>query len=407
MATVSKRKWTHAGVENEAWVVRYTDQSGKRRMKTFDRKKDADRYRTHVEVEIEKGEHTPDSESALIRNLAKVYLEHIAELVEAKSLSRESYASIDKALRLDVIPQLGNVRISELTADHVIDLAKHMRSERGLSNRVVMERRAIFKRFETWARRRGYTKKSVVLEGIRDFPLRIEGELRVPTPADILRVRQAIEERAYKAHPRAHLYTKITVHLAMFCGLRYGETQALCLQNIDLEKRILKVRHSLTRWDELKSPKTKSGVRDVPLPRHLADMIADWIARYYIENDRKLLLLSSGGRPINGMDWNSSYWYPLLKRAGLYGDETTSRLRFHALRHFAASWWIENGLPIPRVAKLLGHSKPDITLRIYSHALRDAEEEMAALDTMSTALLMTPETATPAARATPAQQMSN
>jgi len=39
MASVAKRKWTHKGVEKEAWVVRYTDLTGNRRQGgTFDRK---------------------------------------------------------------------------------------------------------------------------------------------------------------------------------------------------------------------------------------------------------------------------------------------------------------------------------------------------------------------------------
>ena len=54
--SVRKRTWTTAkGVEKEAWVVDYVDQSGKRRLKTFAKKKDADRYEATSRVEVMHG----------------------------------------------------------------------------------------------------------------------------------------------------------------------------------------------------------------------------------------------------------------------------------------------------------------------------------------------------------------
>jgi integrase len=73
----------------------------------------------------------------------------------------------------------------------------------------------------------------------------------------------------------------------------------------------------------------------------------------------------------------------LLAHAGLIrkGDN----LHFRALRHFAASCMIENGWPLMDVASLLGHSKFDMTLRVYAHPIvgggnqrSEAMERMAA-----------------------------
>ena len=77
MASVRIREWTHNGQAKEAWVVGYTDGSGKRRLKTLDKKKDADRYRTKVETEVEIGAHTPDRASVRVRVLAEEYLASI------------------------------------------------------------------------------------------------------------------------------------------------------------------------------------------------------------------------------------------------------------------------------------------------------------------------------------------
>jgi integrase len=54
--SVRKRTWkTAAGEERQAWLCDYTDQSGKRHVKTFARKKDADAFIAKAKVEVREG----------------------------------------------------------------------------------------------------------------------------------------------------------------------------------------------------------------------------------------------------------------------------------------------------------------------------------------------------------------
>ncbi|HVD17007.1 MAG TPA: tyrosine-type recombinase/integrase [Actinomycetota bacterium] len=53
--------------------------------------------------------------------------------------------------------------------------------------------------------------------------------------------------------------------------------------------------------------------------------------------------------------------YPLLERAGL------PRLRFHDLRHSAATLLLARGVHPKVVSELLGHTQIGITLDLYSH----------------------------------------
>src|SRR5262249_37367934 len=57
MASVAKREWEYKGEKRSCWVVRYTDQSGKKRLKTFESKKNADSFRNKVSFDLERGEH--------------------------------------------------------------------------------------------------------------------------------------------------------------------------------------------------------------------------------------------------------------------------------------------------------------------------------------------------------------
>ena len=50
-------------------------------------------------------------------------------------------------------------------------------------------------------------------------------------------------------------------------------------------------------------------------------------------------------------------------------------IRFHDLRHTAATLMITNGIPVVIVSKILGHSKPSVTMNIYAHASVEMQSE--------------------------------
>jgi len=58
-----------------------------------------------------------------------------------------------------------------------------------------------------------------------------------------------------------------------------------------------------------------------------------------------------------------------LEAAGLPRD-----VRFHDMRHTAATLMLKKRVPVNVVAKVLAHSDPAMTLRRYAHALPDMQE---------------------------------
>lgn len=52
-------------------------------------------------------------------------------------------------------------------------------------------------------------------------------------------------------------------------------------------------------------------------------------------------------------------------------------MRFHDLRHTAASLMLNNCVPPIVVSKILGHSKPSITLDVYGHLYVEMQSEAA------------------------------
>ena len=88
------------------------------------------------------------------------------------------------------------------------------------------------------------------------------------------------------------------------------------------------------------------------------------------END--LIFPAPSGIPTDQRNLHR-YFKPLLEKVGL------SNIRFHDLRHTAATLMLMNGIPLMVVLRWLGHSKPSITLDIYSHFLPVIQKEAAEL----------------------------
>jgi hypothetical protein len=73
--SVRMRTWTTGkGDVKEAWTANYTDQSGKRRMKTFARKQDADVFHDRTKVDVRAGVHTPDAASVTVAQAAEKWI---------------------------------------------------------------------------------------------------------------------------------------------------------------------------------------------------------------------------------------------------------------------------------------------------------------------------------------------
>ena len=76
--SVRKRTWRNGdGSQGEAWIVAYADQSGKRRIKTFERKRDADAYHGSVSTDLRSGTHVPDSQSVMVAEAGRLWLEEL------------------------------------------------------------------------------------------------------------------------------------------------------------------------------------------------------------------------------------------------------------------------------------------------------------------------------------------
>jgi integrase len=407
MASVNKRTWTTpAGARKEAWAVRYKDRDGTYRQKTFDKKKDADKFRTTVEAEIiNRGFAThiaPDTVGKVVREFMKVQDRRLDD----GEIGRSRHKNIVMAVNTAILPFFKDMKMKDVTVHDVERWYEKMRKE-GKSTRTARDRIRELKLILDYGERHRFCTSNPAREamatGLRRQPTQ---PVRTFSREDIAALLAAVEIRRKGGRPRIHDMVRLMVHIAAFCGLRFGEIMALSRSNVLLEERILQVRHSLTEYDTIKGPKTPAGVRDVPLPPHIASMLIRWMELHYWPNDRELLFrVGTPEKPnlLSAGNFHVQQWRKLLVSAGLScpGDE----LHFHALRHFAASWWIMNGMPLPDTASLLGHSKFDMTLQVYAHGIIGGLRQSEIMDNMASRLLVFERPMTQAHKLTDARMM--
>ena len=122
-------------------------------------------------------------------------------------------------------------------------------------------------------------------------------------------------------------------------------------------------------------PKSKAGIRLVPIPTQLATALATRIKDLHLGKDD--LIFTRAGQPISP-PVDSRWWHAALDRAGL------PDVHVHSARHTMATILAEGGVDEHMRMKLLGHTKATITAG-YTHL--DASSLLTATDVTQRALL--------------------
>jgi len=156
----------------------------------------------------------------------------------------------------------------------------------------------------------------------------------------------------------------LLVRLAATTGARRGE---LCgLRWSDVEGGVMRIGGGVTLVDGRAvrgATKTEGSVRSVPLPSGLVELLEEW--RVLSAPAGAVFVFGLGSGPPRP-DWVTSQWARVRSRV-----EGAERVKFHDLRHFAATQMLGAGVDLATVAGVLGHADPSVTARVYSHVLQD------------------------------------
>jgi integrase len=171
---------------------------------------------------------------------------------------------------------------------------------------------------------------------------------------------------------------------AVTTGMRQGELLALRWRDVDLERGQVAVTRSL-QWTKqgplFTAPKTQKSRRNVELTksaiaalrRHRTRQIEQRLAVGDAWQDLDLVFPNEIGKPMDASNLSERDLRRVLERAAL------RRIRFHDLRHTAATILLGRGVHPKLVSEMLGHADVRITLDLYSHVTPTMHREAAAV----------------------------
>src|SRR3977135_3238049 len=112
VASIRKRTWTSGGEEKTAWIAAYFDQGGKRHIKTFDRKKDAEAWLVTTRGEVQRGVHTPENASITVAEAAELWL----QTGELEKLGGSTLRQYRNPTVLQINPWIGREKLARLSS---------------------------------------------------------------------------------------------------------------------------------------------------------------------------------------------------------------------------------------------------------------------------------------------------
>ena len=364
MASIRKRTWTTKGTEQTAWVVDYKDQSGKRALKTFATKKDAEAWSVSALHEVSLGTHTRATASKTVAESWELWIEQC----EADKLELGTIKQRRAHLKHHVKDFIGSLKLSDLSTPLVYDFDTKLR-QAGRS--IAMRRKVVtnLKTMLTFAQGRGLVAQNVA-RGVRvksDDRESNTGPLRAgvdfPSMAEL---NSLIDNATGRWRP--------FFVAAIFTGMRLSELRGLRWPDVDLEAGVIHVRQRADSWGHMGPPKSKAGKRDIPLTPMVVNALKQW------RNDGPkgsldLVFSTRSGQPHRPANIHTRAWVPLLVKCGLT-DDGVPRYNFHLLRHAAASLFIAYlKWPPKRIQTVMGHAKITLTFDLYGHLFESVEAD--------------------------------
>jgi integrase len=156
------------------------------------------------------------------------------------------------------------------------------------------------------------------------------------------------------------------IELGMQVGLRPGELYGLHGHRVDWLRCRIEVVDVMTRRGLRQWPKSKRSHRVVPVPAHLLEVMS--VLMTGRPRDALVFTAPEGG-PVTDAHFRNRVWYPAIGRAGI------RRFPPRIMRHTAASWLVQDGVPLYDVQALLGHEDYATTQR-YAHLAPDAHNKV-------------------------------
>lgn len=336
------------------------------------------------------------------------WLNNWLETYARPSIKLATYTSYETYIRGHITPYFGNIKLKDLTSEHLqnflnskLEGGRLDNREGGLSEKTLRNLYNMIHASLKQAYINEIVKKNIA-EYIR-LPKVTKKEMRVLTRDEQNRL--ILVAKNYRLG--------FLVILDLFTGMRLGEILALRWCDVDLKEKKIVVKNTIKRLSThdgnskktkiiLDTPKTENAYRDIPL---IDEIVGDFAKfkrnqRYEIKEmgssyiNKDFVFCNEIGEPYDQKTFKRIYNKMLLecglilsqpksvkdkKKKGIKCKPKSNRsmpnVTFHTLRHTFATRAIEQGMDILVLSKILGHSDPSTTLNKYGHALPNHKKD--------------------------------
>lgn len=341
---------------NDGWVARITLEGGRRKAFYGSTRQEVAKKMQDALADLGRGIEPVDERQTLRQYLTSWY-----EGIQAQ-VRISTYRRYGDYVKGHLIPGIGHITLAKLRAPQLHTFYTKKLAE-GLSPTTVHSMHMVLHRALQDALQMGLVQRNVT-EMLKP-PKRSHREMMPLSLLEVRRFLQVVGRDRFYA-----LYV-----LALSTGMREGELLGLRWQDVDLPRGTVQIRmnvqETLGRYI-LAETKTAYSRRTVALTQAAIDALADhWqkqqdMKQYMGVQWQELDLVfpnGFGGIMIPHNITKRSFKRYLVK-AGL-----SRTIRFHDLRHTAATLLLASGVNVKVVSEMLGHSNVSITLSIYAHIL--------------------------------------
>lgn len=297
-----------------------------------------------------------------------------------------TFESYEYLIRIQIRPYLGKIKLKDLKTDHI----QHMYNEKlksgrfngegGISAKTIRNIHNVIHSALDQA-----LNNNLITRNVSDsvtMPKQINKVMRVFTPNEqTLFIRSLPNERLGAAY-----------YLALSTGIRQGELIASRWQDVDFDKKFLRISHTARRTKTFsggsgnsseiifQEPKTQAGKRIVPLPdntirelhEHRKKQLQEKLLAGEVYTNNDLIFCTEVGKPLETSSLIRKFYQ-------LVTDSKIEKANFHALRHTYATRLLEENVHPKVVQEILGHKDITTTLNIYSHVLPEVKTAVASL----------------------------
>jgi integrase/recombinase XerD len=235
--------------------------------------------------------------------------------------------------------------LRRLTLPGVDQFTEHLAS-RGLSRASLAKAARVLRRFLRYAFEQEWCRRDISGSVLSPRLFRHENLPTGPAWPDVQRILAATQGRSQR-----ELRNRAIVLLLAVYGLRSGEVRGLCLEDLDRDRQILRVRRSKT-----------ARVQEYPLTATMSRTLERYLKKGRPESacPEVFLTLQAPFRPLSG---GAIYdlTHALMEGSGI----ASAKRGPHALRHACATYLLNQGFSLKKVGDHLGHRSLSAT-QIYA-----------------------------------------